>query len=352
MTADDLRLSLQERLQKAVELEWSTIPPYLTAWYSLHPQQNGDSAAILRSVFTEEMLHMVLAANVLSAIGGKIRLGERNLPRYPLQMEFRGQAFGDRKFDLHLAPFSQAALETFLQIELPDPPASAQAKLLAESVVPAFTVGGFYRGIREDLVQLSRMLKEDEVFSGALKGQLTEDYYWSAGGSPIVVCDLASATHALQTITEQGEGSGDTINNADDTYFGQPAEVAHYFRFREILAGRHYAPSDRPSAPPSGQPFAVDFDAVYPIKTDCRSEDLAGEPELARLNDQFNTSYSLMLAQLEEGLNGNPKALYYAIMDGMHSLTPLARSMMQIPLPNVSGKTGAPTFAWRQPLLG
>ena len=57
--------SLRSHLQWAIELEHSTIPPYLTAYYSLHESHNRESAGVLLSVAIEEMLHMTLAANVL-----------------------------------------------------------------------------------------------------------------------------------------------------------------------------------------------------------------------------------------------------------------------------------------------
>jgi hypothetical protein len=354
ITPETLKASLLTRLQAAVELEWSTIPPYLTAWYSLPPQSNGESAAILRSVFTEEMLHMILASNVLTALGGKVRLGRENMPAYPLRMQFGGLNFGNRAFEIHLAPFSREALETFLLIEQPEQrrqPAAAFAKEHLE--IPEFTVGEFYRKIMADLLHLSGQMPPDEIFSGPAQTQVGESFYWSAGGSPTVVSDLASALKALGTIAEQGEGSGDSIDDGDQTYFDQPAEVAHYYRFKEILAGRHYAPGDKPADPPSGAHFEVDFTAVYPVKPNCRAADLADEPELVRLDNLFNETYSQMITQLEAGLNGDPKTLYYGIMDGMHDLSPLARSLMQLPLPHDPDKRhAAPTFAWRRPLLG
>ena len=61
---------LYTHLQGAIELEHSTIPPYLTALYSIKKGSNREAAAIIRSVVMEEMLHMTIAANTLNAIGG------------------------------------------------------------------------------------------------------------------------------------------------------------------------------------------------------------------------------------------------------------------------------------------
>ena len=52
-------IELREKLQKAVELEFATIPPYLTAAFSIKPNANRSSFEIIHSVYMEEMLHMI-----------------------------------------------------------------------------------------------------------------------------------------------------------------------------------------------------------------------------------------------------------------------------------------------------
>ena len=66
-TIDDLR----RHLQWAIELEHSTLPPYLCALYSLDAQRNPDAVEVVASVFVEEMLHLTLASNLLNAVGGR-----------------------------------------------------------------------------------------------------------------------------------------------------------------------------------------------------------------------------------------------------------------------------------------
>ena len=62
---DDLRSALQS----AVQLEHATIPPYLTAFFTISGTNAGAlfAAQTLHDIFMEEMLHMVLVANVLNA---------------------------------------------------------------------------------------------------------------------------------------------------------------------------------------------------------------------------------------------------------------------------------------------
>ncbi len=351
MSLEKERRRLHAKLQKALELELSTIPPYLTANFSLHPGKNTEAAAIIRSVFMEEMLHMTLAANLLAAVDGRAKLGRDHIPVYPLRLEFDGAPFHDREVDIHLARFSSETLLTFLQIELPAnfPPAPGALKT-PEIAVPGFTIGEFYAGIKDDLAHLCREHGEKAVFCGDRKRQVSEEYYWSGGGRPIKVVDLASANKAIDVICDQGEGADGTILDDDRHFFGQPEEVAHYFRFNEIYVGRRYRPTDHIHDAPSGAPLPVDYNAVYPLKPDCKAADFCGDAQLTALNDKFNFIYSLMLAQLEEGFGGNPAVFYTAIMNGMHGLPAIARTMVQLPIPgDAAGRHAAPSFEWNDP---
>ena len=75
---------LMQALQLAIELEHSTIPPYLCALYSIKPGTNVEVAGLIRSVVVEEMLHMALAANIFIAIGGSPNIGHAKfVPIYP-----------------------------------------------------------------------------------------------------------------------------------------------------------------------------------------------------------------------------------------------------------------------------
>ncbi|GAA3533669.1 ferritin-like protein [Zobellella aerophila] len=351
--------SLQEQknalfplLQTAMELELSTIPPYLTALLSIRPEANRVAANLIRTVMMEEMLHMTLVGNLTASLGGRVALGEGNLPAYPLSMEFEGQRFRDRQFEVDLAPFSEAGLDTFMQIEMPTDWMDREPsyKAFAEIEVPGITIGAFYQMIEQQLAQMCAQYPESEVFCGDPAHQIDENYYWAGGGKPVVITTLASAREALQLIIEQGEGAGGGLMDGDRHYFDQPLEVAHFFRFREIAFGRHYRPDDHPKEPPTGTQFEVDFAAVYPIIRNPKAADYGGDEQMARWNHQFNAAYSLMLDQIAQAFNGNPEVLYTAIVNGMHSLTPVARQMMTTPIAeDPEGRHGGPSFEWVPP---
>jgi hypothetical protein len=107
--------SLQQHLQTAIELEHSTLPPYLCTLYSLKDGSNEEARAVLQSVALEEMLHLTLAANILNAIGGTPVLeSPRLMPGHPTTLPH-----SDGSVILSLRPFSKEAVEGFMAFERP-----------------------------------------------------------------------------------------------------------------------------------------------------------------------------------------------------------------------------------------
>ena len=74
---------VHEAVQIAIKLEFATIPPYLTALWSIKDSAAPAARSILEIVL-EEMLHMATMCNVLTAIGGTPRLSAPGgVPLYP-----------------------------------------------------------------------------------------------------------------------------------------------------------------------------------------------------------------------------------------------------------------------------
>lgn len=61
---------LREHLQTAIQLEHTTIPPYLTTLYTLDERRNRFAYQAIQGVVMEEMLHMIQVCNILNALGG------------------------------------------------------------------------------------------------------------------------------------------------------------------------------------------------------------------------------------------------------------------------------------------
>src|SRR5262249_36943662 len=72
---------LQQSLQSAIDLELSTLPPYLCGMWSIK-DSSTTAASLINSVVLEEMLHMGLACNMLTTIGGTPQI-DSGIPTYP-----------------------------------------------------------------------------------------------------------------------------------------------------------------------------------------------------------------------------------------------------------------------------
>ena len=198
---------LRRHLQWAIELEHTTVPPYLCALYSLDPARNPEVVEIVGSVFVEEMLHLLLAANLLNAVGGRPRIdAPRMLAPYP-----RSLPHADGSFEVSLLPFGAEALEIFLKIEQPSAPCAAPESDAYQ------TIGQFYDAIERGMGDLSARLGEAHVFCGDPQRQVSATV---GAGQVTAVDSLATARTALHQIVVQGEGQ----RGAEDLGRG-PADV-------------------------------------------------------------------------------------------------------------------------------
>lgn len=109
---------LRELLQTALEIEHSTIPPYLTAQWSIRDGYNRQVHRIIKTIVRQEMLHMALVANLMNAVGGKPSLIHSTfMPQYPSKLP--GGLEPSLVVSLEkLSP--ELVKNVFMQIEKPD----------------------------------------------------------------------------------------------------------------------------------------------------------------------------------------------------------------------------------------
>ena len=294
---------LYEYLQGAIELEHSTIPPYLTALYSLtpappHTNKNRAVARIIRSIVIEEMLHMTIAANLLNAIGGSPNINKPGfVPTYPGPLPMIVD-----DFKVGLNKVTRDLVETvFMRVEQPeyqvklqmhDPAALMTAGAL--DLTKYATIGQFYDAIIAKLAELS---KQSNIFTGNPSRQVTDNTFYSPD-ELFAITDLETATRGLNVVKRQGEGTADDPFEAD----GQPA---HYYRFWGILKG-HKLIKDPATGLTDWTGEAIDFDesAVYDLVANSKAEMYAPGTD-ARLGvDLANAAYSRLLNALHDTFNG------------------------------------------------
>ncbi|MEV1117151.1 ferritin-like protein [Actinosynnema sp. NPDC049800] len=359
---------LHEYLYKGLQLEHATLPPYLTALYSLHPGKNSDAWHVIRVVAVEEMLHLTLVANVMNAVGGTPDLTKRGfVPNYPTRLPS-----GPDDFEVHLRPFSPEALATFLRIEKPaqaaseedrfvpvdwaalgltsngSAPSSDELAELEESgtvlgLVPGdptqrfSSIGEFYEEIIRGINHLEGQARKvgKTIFTGNPARQVTPEYFYSGGGDVIKVTGRDTAVAALTLVAEQGEGLHGGIYDSED-------EIAHYYRFQQLEKGQYYQKGDKPNKP-SGPTLNVDWTAVYPVKPDLKLKDLEGDPEILAAAKEFNESYATFLANVNLAYNGQPDLLLKAVWE-MFRIRDSMNRLIRNPLTGHPGANAGPTF--------
>jgi hypothetical protein len=347
-TVEDLR----HYLYLAMKLEHATIPPYLLALYSIHPGTNLDATQVLRVVVVEEMLHLTLAANLLNAVGGTPNLTIPGfLPDYPTYLPD-----GEHDFQVPLQGFSKdAVLNSFLKIERPAPAPNEGLRMLHREPnvriltkhpfgddLHFYSIGEFYREIQNGFKYLYEQHGK-AIFTGSVTRQVTAEYFYSGGGKVVPVTDIQSAFEAIDKIVDQGEGF-------DCGVYDGEGEMAHYYRFQELVLGKYYEKGNS-AGNPTGPAFQVNWENVYIVQQNAKVCNYDDAPELKAAAVAFNQQYSVFLSLLTSAYNGMPELLLKAVP---HMFT-LRNAMLQLihnPMPGFTGRNASPTFEMTPAGLG
>lgn len=320
-------------LQKAIELEHSTIPPYLTAMFSLKPGTNLVQRQIIHSIVIEEMLHMTIAANILNALKGSPKIDHnRFVPEYPGPLPMgigNGLIVGLEKYS------TDVVKNVFMEIEEPENPLVFKSVSLAE--LPTFsTIGQFYQAIQKKIDELA-----PDNLPGDKAKQVTSSFFPSDELFPIYT--KQNAIDAINIIIEQGEGTSTSPLDQED-------ELAHYYRFEELYKGKRLVKDEDA---PNGYSFsgpAIPFtpEDVFPLFPNTKTSMLpAGSEELKRMNE-FNTSYYSLLAGLHTTFNGHPEMLDNTV-GVMYDLKLTAQKLCATAFPGKPGYTIGPSFEFIVP---
>jgi hypothetical protein len=304
---------LKESLQTAVELELATLPVYLSGMWSIK-DGSGEVFDLVDSVVMEEMLHLGLACNMLKAIGGAPKM---RVPSYP------GPLPGGVRPELtvFLAGLDLDSVAMYMEIEKPEHPLAFRAETFP-------TIGDFYDAILAAFQALAPQLST----VGQQRSTISVPNPSGDGSSisePLTkLATLADVEQAIATIKEQGEG---TSKSPDAPDFG--GELAHFYRFGEIHAGRKLIPV--------GGEFKFEGDPVpFPECFPVAKVPPEGYPDLPE-SQAFDRAFSTLISQLDQAWadGGSPGSLGQAI-GTMFSLAGLAAPLVQMPRPSGDGNFG------------
>lgn len=316
---------LKQTLQQAVELEFATIPLYLTALWSikdnLHPV-----AKSIRNVVQEEMLHLSLVSNMLASIGGKPKLydpSDKGL-RFPTGLP--GGVHPE--LTLRLSGLTDDALEDFLEVELPLEKISIEGfhgkYTHADGENSSATIGAMYDAIRKEFESLRPAMSPDNQISGPLA--------W------FVVDTIEKVDSAINWIKEQGEGA--VQPSTDKT---NPKSLSHFYRFWEVRERKRIEYDTAAGKFVFGAPLT--FPDVWPVAVvpegGYRQQDVS--EDVWALLCGFDRTYSQLVKLLESAWGGGGQAAMWKAIEVMFDLEKTAIPLMQIPRPDGKGNYG-PAF--------
>lgn len=355
-------------LAEAAQVEHLIMCQYLYASFSLKtgPDEGltaGQAAAVARwyelltGIAVEEMLHLALVFNVMTAIGAAPPLSRPNFPRHSDDLPGRVQ--------FALLPFGTESLTHFLYLERPEgmeradaagfvPAAPPRAPVQPDEVMPRGqdfgTVGHLYRSIEQGLTAFSERIGERAVFVGPQRAQASPELFrWP---QLITVHDLPTAMAAIGEIIEQGEGARGNW------------KPAHYGRFLGIWEEYRKLTEADPSFEPARPVIPAFTRQPYDIP---EPQPLIGDPLTRSVAEVFNLGYEMLLQMLNRFFTHTDETdeqlaalvgAAFGLMAGV--LRPLGRALTRLPAgPDHPGRTAGPTFEmyyqfgnfvpWREP---
>ena len=348
------REALVWTLGKAAALEQLVMCQYLYATCSmkdrddegLTPEQLEATRRWRREIINiaeQEMLHLALVQNLLTAVGAGSALERPNFPLPP-----HAYPAGIR---MELLPFDEQSLRHFIYLERPEGLDMADQDALAavEKAAPLplatedeigprlqdfATIGELYRAIEIGFDHLAEKIGESRLFLGPPGAQATSRDFWFPELVPVT--DLASAHAAIDTIVEQGEGARGEWRNA---HFGRLVAVLD-----EFLDLRDQDPSFEPSRPV--------LPACVREREDGLPIPLISEPFTSRSVDLLNAVYEVILQLLAryfahtdetDDQLGVLAEVAVALMKNV--VKPVGGLVTRLPIgPEYPGRTAGPTF--------
>lgn len=371
------REDLINTLHLAAELEHNLMCQYLFAAYSMKRatseglsevqlEKTRGWGALMTLVARQEMEHMGLVLNLLSAIGGTPYFQRPNFPQSK-------ESYGKLGIKSELTRFDKATIKRFQGFEAPHPepgpefcatrgvarediraqllapqvftqrPAQSSAAAAGAAQVPPpeieFTsVQDLYLSLAAGFVTVAERIGEQNLFIGDVKAEI-----WGGPGTPygegsmddlsqygldlIQVVDLKSAIDAIVEIVEQGEGI-----LAPPDYI----EHTHYCIFTNMLNDMQ---NEQPGFDAARPVVRNPLTKMHPDITAPREVNIITRPETREIASLFNLTYETMLLMMLFLYGSNPKtkkqrvdlmnAIFFPLMTMF--IRPLSEILTQLP---------------------
>ena len=288
--------SLKDQLQLAVQLEFATIPLYLTSLYSIVEGCNVEAYQLMRNIVIQEMLHFSQAANILIAIGGNVVIDDaKAVPNYPLDKLPGGVLPG---LKLYLKKFTlEHVYHNFMAIETP----MISCTFFPEVEWHLHTISQFYLEIDHCLYTL-----RNSIFVSGSEEKQVEWPWGKQVGTLYKVTDWVSARKAINEIIEQGEGARlGPLDPSTDQY-------AHFYRFEEIVC-QHKLKRMPTGYAFNGDPIPYNPKGVWPMRDNPSKDNIESGSECDTEARAFHSVYRNFLRVLQDAFNGHPQKITLAV---------------------------------------
>ena len=280
---------LKHKLQLAIQLEFSTIPPYLTALYSIIEGCNLEIQQLIRSIVMQEMMHLVQVTNILIAIGGEPKIDNNSVvPHYPT-IGLPGGVLPRLRVSLKKLTLMHV-YEVFMGIEVPhdthvDNP---------NGTITNNTIGQFYKHINDCIHELG-----DGIF---LESRVARQVMWPWStklGTVYNITNVSSASKAIREIVEQGEGA-----SPFDPKDGDLHRLAHFYKFEEIVCQKRLIKTQDRHYAYVGHPIPFNPQGVWPMKANPSSADIPPNNNCYTEAKAFHGAYRSLLRNLQDIFSG------------------------------------------------
>lgn len=252
--------TLRTHLQGVVDLEFWTIPYYLTAMYSIK-DPSEDAYQLLQSIVYQEMLHAQLACNLANAFGysptftAPAYVG-KHIPHLRFSLDEPNPTRTFHPYSAELGPLDVQRINAMCLIEYPEW-STERTPDVRPNREEYGSIGEFYAAVRTGVAALRESIR------GRTRQVDHFQFYYAGFTQPTITRDgpegYPQAVTLMDVITTQGEGQaqGDADvppafrNTADGFHEAWP----HFRKFSTIRsAGRLPETWTGDATPPEGSP--------------------------------------------------------------------------------------------------
>jgi ferritin-like protein len=229
---------LQQHLQYAIDLEFWTIPFYMSALYSI-VDRTSDAFQYVQSVVNQEMLHLQLAANVANAYGLSPAFAApvygQEIPHLEFDLDVPNPVAQFSPYSSEIGPLDQKRINAMCLIEYPDWKSSEPPEL-SDTVTEYGNIGEFYNAVAYGAAQLTEYLH-----GGRNQIDLFSAYYRNLPS--LTVTDNGEVGFRqvgllIHAITEQGEGISsareDIVYSFQNTATDPAPQLSHFEKFIKV----------------------------------------------------------------------------------------------------------------------